>query len=181
MECLIPTTDNFTVLSELSAYNTEQFYLNQVRTSNRLSYPSLPQKASSGTPNHSEVCSVPTTCKVEKISFSKQRQVLLDKRRKHKKAARRWERKTAMLDVHLKMYICIHLCMYSHTQQTCCTYFQSFTPVLPDKRQAGINGTINTRCTATLLSCSALPKFVCLTTTRSCCSDFFLSTSVPYN
>lgn len=67
-------------------------------------------------------------------------------------------KETAILDVHLKMYIYIYIYVYIHTQQTCCIYFQSFTPALPDKRQAGINGTINTRCATTLFSCSALPK-----------------------
>lgn len=42
-------------------------------------------------------------------------------------------KETAILDVHLKMYIYIYIYVYIHTQQTCCIYFQSFTPALPDE------------------------------------------------
>jgi len=72
-------------------------------------------------------------------------------------------KETATLAVHLQMYASTYACtrqrIHSPTQQTCCTYFQTLATVPPAGCQAGVNGTIDTQCTAPVLCCSVFPKF----------------------
>lgn len=48
--------------------------------------------------------------------------------------------------------------MYIFTHSKLAVYTFNHSLLLFQTRQAGINGTINTRCATTLFSCSALPK-----------------------
>lgn len=91
-------------------------------------------------------------------------------------------KETAILDVHLKMYIYIYTFMYIFTHSKLAVYTFNHSLLLfqtRDRLESMAPSTLDVQ--PHYSAVQHCQSSICLTTTRSCCSDFFLSTSNPYN